>query len=222
MSEMEQKSAIQLREMLEAGVHFGHQTSRWDPAMAPYIYGSRNGIHIIDLQQTEPLFQKAFDYVTNLVARGEEVLFVATKKQAQDVVRDEAERCGMHHMTRRWLGGTLTNFRTIRGSIERLKQLERLLEDAEKGQVNFTKKEKLTIRRERDKLEHNLGGIRKMNGIPGALFVVDIIKEHIAIAEARRLGIKIIAIVDTNTNPSNIDVPIPGNDDAIRAIQLFS
>ena len=222
MSEMEQKSAIQLREMLEAGVHFGHQTSRWNPAMSNYIYGSRNGIHIIDLQQTEPLFQRAYDFVVSLVSRGEEVLFVATKKQAQDVVRDEAERCGMHHMTRRWLGGTLTNFRTIRGSIDRLRQQERLLEDAESGRASFTKKEKLTIRRERDKLEHNLGGIRQMNGLPGALFVVDIIKEHIAIAEARRLGIKIIAVVDTNTNPKDIDFPIPGNDDAIRAIHLFS
>lgn len=213
-------SAVTIRELLEAGVHFGHQTSRWDPAMRPYIFGARNGIHILDLQKTLPMFQKAYDFIISTVSRGESVLFVGTKKQAQEVVRTHALRCGMYHVTHRWLGGTLTNFRTIKGSIDRLRTIERMLTD---GTVNaLTKKEALKLHRELDKLEANLGGIKNMEHLPGAVFIVDINKEHIAVAEARKLGIKIVAVVDTNTNPAHIDYPIPGNDDAIRAIELFA
>lgn len=213
-------SSVNIRELLEAGVHFGHQTSRWNPAMSKYIYGARNGIHIVDLQKTLPLFQEAADFVTQAVSRGESVLFVGTKKQAQDVVRDEATRCGMHYITQRWLGGTLTNFRTIKESIERLNTLEAMFKD---GTVDLlTKKEGLKLSRELEKLESNLGGIKNMPSIPGVVFIIDIIKEHLAVAEAKKLGIKVIAIVDTNTDPSAIDYPIPGNDDAIRSIELFS
>jgi small subunit ribosomal protein S2 len=213
-------SSVSIRELLEAGVHFGHQTSRWNPAMKNYIYGARNGIHIIDLQKTVPLFQKAADFVTHAVTRGESVLFVGTKKQAQDVVRNEAARCGMHHVTQRWLGGTLTNFRTIKGSIDRLMTLDKMFKD---GTVNaLTKKEALKLHREMDKLEANLGGIKTMPAPPGVVFIIDITKEHLAVAEAKKLGIKVIAVVDTNTDPVDIDFPIPGNDDAIRSIELFS
>ena len=213
-------ASVTIRELLEAGVHFGHQTSRWDPSMRPYIFGARNGIHILDLQKTLPMAQKAFDFITATVSRGESVLFVGTKKQAQEVVRTHALRCGMYHVTHRWLGGTLTNFRTIKGSIDRLRTIERMLTD---GTVNaLTKKETLKLHRELDKLEANLGGIKNMEHLPGAVFIVDINKEHIGVAEARKLGIKIVAVVDTNTNPAHIDFPIPGNDDAIRAIELFA
>lgn len=213
-------SAISIRELLEAGVHFGHQTSRWDPAMRPFIFGARNGIHIIDLQKTEPMFQKAYDFVVAAVSRGETVLFVATKKQAQEVVRTHAQRCGMYHVTQRWLGGFLTNFRTIKGSIERLRTIDKMLTDGTSDKL--TKKETLNLFREREKLEANLGGIKNMERHPGVVFIVDIMKEHLAVDEARRLGIKTVAVVDTNTNPQFIDFPIPGNDDAIRSIELFA
>ena len=213
-------SNITIRELLEAGVHFGHQTARWNPQMRPYIYGARNGIHIIDLQKTVPAFNAAYTHVSSAVAHGETVLFVGTKKQAQDVVIEEAKRCGMYHVTHRWLGGTLTNFRTIKGSIERLKTIDRMQRD---GTVEgLTKKERLKLDRERIKLEANLGGIKGMEGLPGVIFIVDTNKEHIAVAEARKLGIKIVAVVDSNSNPAGIDFPIPGNDDAIRAIRLFT
>jgi small subunit ribosomal protein S2 len=213
-------SSVSIRELLEAGVHFGHQTSRWNPAMSPFIYGARNGIHILDLQKTVPMFKRAADYVTQAVSRGESVLFVGTKKQAQEVVRTHATRCGMFHLTNRWLGGTLTNFKTIKGSIDRLRTIDRMLTDGTSNAL--TKKEALKLFRQREKLESNLGGIKTMEHLPGAVFIVDINKEHIAVAEAKKLGIKIIAVVDTNTNPADIDFPIPGNDDGIRSIELFT
>lgn len=287
-------SEITLQSMLEAGVHFGHQTARWNPKMSQYIFGARNGIHIIDLQKTLPLYERARQYVKTESGRGGNVLFVATKKQAQDMVIEAADKCGMFHMTHRWLGGTLTNFRTVKESIRRLQELEPLilpvqaqnkadaltsedtdfiseyemidlqkvlaripgaeLTDAEyrrlseiasaslegnldrdaitaiiepklsraRHSTTLNKKEMLKLSREYDKLNNNLGGIKNMRDLPRALFVVDINKEHIAVAEARRLGIKVIALVDTNTNPDGIDFPIPSNDDAIRAIQLFA
>ncbi len=213
-------SSVTIRDLLSAGVHFGHQTSRWNPKMAPYIYGSRNGIHIIDLQQTQPMFNKACEYVTAAVARGESVLFVGTKKQAQDVIKAQAARCGMYSVTNRWLGGTLTNFRTIKGSIERLNTIDRMFKDGTTEAL--TKKEALKLAHELDKLETNLGGIKDMQQLPGVIFIVDIIKEHIAVTEANRLGIKVVAIVDTNTDPAGIDFPVPGNDDAISSIELFT
>ena len=287
-------SNITLQEMLEAGVHFGHQTARWNPTMAPYIFGERNGIHIIDLQKTLPLYERAHQFVKTEASRGGNVLFVATKKQAQDMVIEAANKCGMFHMTHRWLGGTLTNFSTVKKSIKRLQELEPMilpiqaqkkvesllaeendfvseydiadlqkllaritgaeLSDGEykklvdlanaslEGELDRTamnailenklsrarqtttlnKKELLKLSREFEKLNNNLGGIKNMKDLPKALFVVDINKEHIAVAEAKRLGIPVLAIVDTNTNPKDIDFPIPGNDDAIRAIQLFA
>ena len=287
-------SNITLQEMLEAGVHFGHQTARWNPTMAPYIFGERNGIHIIDLQKTLPMYDRAHQFVKTEASRGGNVLFVATKKQAQDMVIEAANKCGMFHMTHRWLGGTLTNFSTVKKSIKRLQELEpmilpiqaqkkvesllaeendfvseydiadlqkllaritgaelsdgeykKLLELANaslEGELDrvamnailenklsrarqtttLNKKELLKLSREFEKLNNNLGGIKNMKDLPKALFVVDINKEHIAVAEAKRLGIPVLAIVDTNTNPKDIDFPIPGNDDAIRAIQLFA
>jgi small subunit ribosomal protein S2 len=287
-------SNITLQEMLEAGVHFGHQTARWNPTMAPYIFGERNGIHIIDLQKTLPMYDRAHQFVKTEASRGGNVLFVATKKQAQDMVIEAANKCGMFHMTHRWLGGTLTNFSTVKKSIKRLQELEPMilpiqaqkkvesllaeendfvseydiadlqkllarisgaeLSDGEykklvelanaslegnldraamaailenklsraRQTTTLNKKELLKLSREFEKLNNNLGGIKNMKDIPKALFVVDINKEHIAVAEAKRLGIPVIAIVDTNTNPKDIDFPIPGNDDAIRAIQLFA
>ncbi len=213
-------SAVSMRELLEAGVHFGHQTARWSPKMRPFIFGARNGIHIIDLQKTVPLFEDAFNFVSATVARGDSVLFVGTKKQAQEVVRTHAARCGMFHVTHRWLGGTLTNFRTIKGSIDRLRTIDRMLTDGTSDAL--TKRETLRLFREREKLEANLGGIKSMEHLPGAVFIVDTVKEHIAVAEARKLGIKIVAVVDTNSDPDAVDYPIPGNDDAIRAIELFT
>ncbi|MBU0552168.1 30S ribosomal protein S2 [Myxococcota bacterium] len=212
--------SVTIRELLEAGVHFGHQTSRWNPKMSPYIFGARNGIHIIDLQKTQPMFEAAANYITAAVARGEDVLFVGTKKQAQEVVKGHAMRCGMYHVTHRWLGGTLTNFRTIKQSVERLRTIDRMFTEGTADAL--TKKESLKLFREQEKLEANLGGIKSMEHLPGAIFIIDILKEHIAVAEAKKLGIKIVAVVDTNTDPVDIDFPIPGNDDAIRAIELFS
>jgi small subunit ribosomal protein S2 len=213
-------AAISIRELLEAGVHFGHQTARWNPKMRPFIYGARNGIHIIDLQQSLPMFQAAYNFVTATVSRGDSVLFVGTKKQAQEVVRNQALRCGMYHMTHRWLGGTLTNFRTIKASVDRLRNIDRMFTDGTTEAL--TKKETLRLFRERDKLEANLGGIKSMEHLPGVIFIVDTNKEHIAVAEAKKLGIKIVAVVDSNSDPDGIDFPIPGNDDAIRAIELFT
>ena len=213
-------SPIAMRSLLEAGVHFGHNTGRWNPKMKQYIFGARNGIHIIDLQHTVKMFKRAFDAITELTGRGEQVLFVGTKKQAQDVMREEAERAGQLHVTQRWLGGTLTNFKTVKGSLQRLNALEKMEDD---GTIfNLTKKEQIMIRRERDKLLRSLGGIKTMNKLPGAMFVIDPNKEHIAVAEARKLEIPVFAVTDTNCNPDLIDFVIPGNDDAIRAIRLFT
>jgi small subunit ribosomal protein S2 len=212
---------VSMKQLLEAGVHFGHQTSRWNPKMKPYIFGARTGIHIIDLQQTVKLAREALDFLRDLAANDGIVLFVGTKKQAQDAVREEAERCGMLYVNERWLGGTLTNFQTIRQSIERLKKLEEVLEDPNMAAA-LTKKEMLGVRRERDRLLASLGGIKGMKRLPDALFVIDPKKEEIAVKEANRLGIPVVAIVDTNCDPDLIDYKIPGNDDAIRAIRLFT
>ena len=223
MTELQSASAdspIGMRQLLEAGVHFGHNTGRWNPKMKQYIFGARNGIHIIDLQHTVKLFKRAFDAVTELTARGDQVLFVGTKKQAQDVVREEAERSGQLHVTQRWLGGTLTNFKTVKGSLDRLKTLEKMEEDG--TVLSLTKKEQLMLSREREKLLKSLGGIKAMAKLPGAMFVIDPNKEHIAVAEARKLEIPVVAVTDTNCNPDLIDYVIPGNDDAIRAIRLFA
>ena len=213
-------AVVSIREMLEAGAHFGHQTKRWNPKMREYIYGNRNGIHIIDLQKTQPMVDTAYNFVSSTVARGDAVLFVGTKKQAQDVIREQAQRCGMFHVTHRWLGGTLTNFRTIKQSIDRLRHIEKVITDGTAD--HLTKKEVLRLHREREKLEANLGGIKSMEDLPGVVVIVDILKEHIAVAEARKLGIKIVAFVDTNADPDGIDYPLPANDDAIRSIELFS
>ena len=213
-------SEVTMKQLLEAGVHFGHQTSRWNPKMKPYIFGARNGIYIIDLQQTVKMFRDAYGYVRDLAAQGNMVLFVGTKKQAQDAIREEAERCGMYYVTNRWLGGMLTNFQTIKQSIDRLRKLDETLE-SEAMLEALTKKEMITVRRERDKLMASLGGIRNMKKLPDALFVVDPKKEEIAVREANKLGIPVVAAVDTNCDPDVIDYKIPGNDDAIRAIRLF-
>ncbi|AIH03578.1 30S ribosomal protein S2 [Thermodesulfobacterium commune] len=211
---------ITMKQLLEAGVHFGHQTRRWNPKMKPFIFGERNGIHIIDLQQTLKYFEIAYEFVVNLVAEGGKLLFVGTKKQAQDTIREEAERCGMYYVNYRWLGGTLTNFRTIRQSVEKLKRIESWFED---GTIErFPKKERLKLERLKNKLERNLKGIKDMETLPQALFVVDPVHEEIAVKEARKLGIPIVAIVDTNCDPDLIDYIIPGNDDAIRAVKLIT
>jgi len=212
---------ISMKQLLEAGVHFGHQTSRWNPKMKPYIFGARNGIYIIDLQQTVKLFEQAYEFVRDLAARGGTLLMVGTKKQAQDAIREEAERCGMFYVNNRWLGGTLTNFQTIRQSIERLKKLEEMMADPGMVQA-LTKKEMLGLSRERDKLLAALGGIKNMRKLPDALFVIDPKKEEIAVREANKLRIPVVAVVDTNCDPDVIDYKIPGNDDAIRAIRLFA
>jgi small subunit ribosomal protein S2 len=209
-----------MKQLLEAGVHFGHQTRRWNPKMKQYIFGARNGIYIIDLQKTVRLFKKAYSFVEDTVAKGSSVLFVGTKKQAQDAIFEEAGRANQHFVNQRWLGGMLTNFSTIRQSIERLNSLEGILQKPE--ETNFTKKELVNIKRQYDKLYKNLSGIREMRRPPGAIFVVDPKKENIAVKEARKLGIPIVAIVDTNCDPDEIDYVIPGNDDAIRAIRLFA
>jgi len=211
---------ISMKQLLEAGVHFGHQTSRWNPKMRSYIFGARNGIHIIDLQQTVTMFKGAAAFVRDLAASGGHMLFVGTKKQAQEAIKEEAERCGMFHVHNRWLGGTLTNFSTIRQSIERLRKLEEMENDPKMVEA-FTKKEMLGFRREREKLELSLGGIKGMKKLPDAVFVVDPKQEEIAVREARKLGIPVVAVVDTNCDPDMVDYKIPGNDDAIRAIRLF-
>ncbi len=207
-----------MRQLLEAGVHFGHQTHRWDPKMKPYIFGDRNGIHIIDLSQTVPLLHQALVKIRDVVAGGGRVLFVGTKRQAQAPIAEAAQRCAQYYMNVRWLGGTLTNWETISDSIRRLKDLEERLADAASG---FTKKELLDLTRQRDKLNASLGGIREIGGLPDLMFVVDVNKESIAIKEAKKLGIPVVAVVDTNCSPDDIDYIIPGNDDASRAIALY-
>ena len=211
--------SINMKALLESGVHFGHQTRRWNPKMKPYIFGSRNGIHIIDLQKTVSLFSTAYDFISRTVADGYSVLFVGTKKQARDSIIEESERCGMFNVVNRWLGGTLTNFQTIRKGISRLKELKGMIED---GSIQrYTKKEALKMEKELIKLEKNLGGIQDMDELPGAVFIVDPKKENIAVKEVRKLGIPLVAIADTNCNPDDIDYIIPGNDDAIRSIRLI-
>ena len=211
---------ITMKELLEAGVHFGHQTKRWNPKMKPYIFGARNGIYIIDLQKTVRMFRTVYDVVVDTVANGKMLLFVGTKKQAQDSIYEEANRCEMFYVHNRWLGGMLTNFQTIRKSIDRLNYLNTIVND---GSINlFPKKERLKLGKERIKLDSNLGGIRTMNDLPGAIFIIDPKNEAIAVREGKRLGIPIVAIVDTNCNPDEIDYIIPGNDDAIRAIRLIT
>ena len=211
---------ISMKQLLEAGVHFGHQTSRWNPKMKPFIFGARNGIHIIDLQQTVKMVKDVCAQVRDLVTAGGHILFVGTKKQAQDSVREEAERCGMSYVHHRWLGGTLTNFQTVRQSIERLKKLEEMANDPKIVEA-LTKKEMLAHSRERAKLERALGGIKDIKKLPDAVFIIDPGHEAIAVREARKLGIKVIAIIDTDCDPDLVDYKIPGNDDAIRAIRLF-
>jgi len=213
-------SQITMKQLLEAGVHFGHQTKRWNPKMKPYIYGARNGIYIIDLQKTVKMFKEAYKFVTDTVLAGDEVIFVGTKRQAQEAVAEEAERATMPFVNVRWLGGTLTNFKTIRGSVERLKKIEQM---AAEGRMDLLpKKEVLHLQREHSKLERSVGGIKNMDRLPGALFVIDPHKEAIAVAEANRIGIPVVAVVDTNCDPDPVDYVIPGNDDAIRAIRLFA
>jgi len=211
---------ISMKQLLEAGVHFGHQTSRWNPKMKPYIFGARNGIHIIDLQQTVTMFKGVAGFVRDLAAGGGNILLVGTKKQAQDAIREESERCGMFHVHNRWLGGTLTNFSTIRQSIERLRRLEEMENDPKIVEA-LTKKEMLGLRREKEKLEQSLGGIKGMKKLPDAIFVIDPNQEEIAVKEARKLGIPVVAVIDTNCDPDMVDHKVPGNDDAIRAIRLF-
>jgi small subunit ribosomal protein S2 len=213
-------ATVTMKELLEAGVHFGHQTKRWNPKMQKYIFGERNGIYIIDLQKTVKKFREACDFVRDLAAQGGTVLFVGTKKQAQETVFEEAIRCGMYYVNQRWLGGSLTNFATIQKSIARLKKLEEMKETGEYERL--PKKEVLGLERERQKLEKALIGIKDMERLPSAVFIVDPRKERIATAEAQRLAIPIVAIVDTNCDPTGIDYPIPGNDDAIRAVRLIS
>src|ERR1044072_6377489 len=212
-------SDISMKQLLEAGVHFGHQTSRWNPKMKPYIFGARNGIHIIDLQQTVTMLKEWEAVVRDLATSGGHVLFVGTKKQAQDAIREEAERCSMYYVHNRWLGGTLTNFSTIRQSIERLRKLEEMENDPKIVDA-LTKKEMLGLKRESEKLEQSLGGIKGMRKLPDAIFAVDPKQEEIAVREARKLGIPVVAVVDTNCDPDMVDHKIPGNDDAIRAIRL--
>lgn len=211
---------ISMKQLLEAGVHFGHQTRRWNPKMARYIFTERNGIYIIDLQKTVKKVEEAYNFVRDLAAEGKSVLFVGTKKQAQESVKEEAERSGMFYVNQRWLGGTLTNFGTIRKRIERLHELERMRED---GTFDvLPKKEVIRLKKEMERLEKFLGGIKGMTSLPGALFIIDPRKERIAVAEARKLGIPIVGIVDTNCDPDEIDYVIPGNDDAIRAVKLLT
>lgn len=211
-----------MKELLEAGVHFGHQVRRWNPKMKEYIFGERNGIYIIDLQKTQRMFRDAIQFVTNLVAedRGKTVLFVGTKRQAQDAVREEAERAGQYYINQRWLGGLLTNFQTVQKSIKRLKDLEAMQTDGRAEKL--TKKERIKLDRERDSLNKNLSGIKSMTRLPDVIFIIDVRKEEIAVAEANRLGIPVVAVVDTNCSPEGINYIIPGNDDALRAVRLFA
>jgi small subunit ribosomal protein S2 len=211
-----------MKELLEAGVHFGHQVRRWNPKMKEYIFGERNGIYIIDLQKTQKMFREALQYVTNMVAedRGKTVLFVGTKRQAQDAVREEAERAGQFYINQRWLGGLLTNFQTVQKSIKRLKDLEAMQTDGRYEKL--TKKERIKLDRERQGLDKVLSGIKAMNRLPDSVFIIDVRKEEIAVAEANKLGIPVIAVVDTNCSPEGVDYIIPGNDDALRAVRLFA
>ncbi len=213
-------AVVTMKNLLESGVHFGHQVKRWDPRMKKYIFSERNGIHIIDLQKTIVAIREAYEAVRKTTSEGKSVLFVGTKKQAQQTIQKEAERCGMFYINNRWLGGMLTNFSTIKKSLARLKKIEKMEVDGTFD--NLTKKEIASLQKEKSKLEKNLGGIKEMKDLPGILFIIDTRKEEIAIREARSLGIPIIAVVDTNCNPEGIDYPIPGNDDAIRAISLFT
>jgi small subunit ribosomal protein S2 len=210
---------LPLRSLLDAGVHFGHQTKRWNPKMRPYIYGARNGIHIIDLDQTARLFQRAYQFVVETVGRGGHILMVGTKRQAQEIVREEAVRSGSFFVVNRWLGGTLTNFRTIKTGLERMRQLERMKEDG--TYMSITKKEVSRLEKERERFEKYLGGLKNMTSLPTALFIVDPAMETIAVAEANKIGIPVIAITDTNCDPDKIDYVVPGNDDAIRSIRLI-
>ncbi|MDD3894289.1 MAG: 30S ribosomal protein S2 [Syntrophomonadaceae bacterium] len=213
-------SVITMKQLLEAGVHFGHQTRRWNPKMATYIYMERNGIYIIDLQQTVKKFTEAYEFIKNVAADGKGVLFVGTKKQAQETIKEESQKCGMYFVNQRWLGGMLTNYKTIRKRVNRLKEQEKMEQD---GYFEvLTKKEAAKLANERERLERFLGGIKDMDKLPGAVFIVDPRKERIAVAEARKLGIPVVAIVDTNCDPDEIDYVIPGNDDAIRAVKLIA
>ena len=213
-------AVVTMKNLLESGVHFGHQVKRWDPRMKKYIFAERNGIHIIDLQKTIAAIKDGYDEVRKVTASGKSILFVGTKKQAQQAVQKEAERCGMFYVNNRWLGGMLTNFSTIKKSLQRLKKIEKMEVDGTFD--NLTKKEVANLLKEKEKLSKNLGGIKEMKELPGILFIIDTHKEQIAVAEAHRMGIPIVAVVDTNCNPEGIDFPIPGNDDAIRAISLFT
>ena len=214
--------SVTMKELLEAGVHFGHQVRRWNPKMKEYIFGERNGIYIIDLQKTQRMFREAIAFVTNLIAedKGKTVLFVGTKRQAQDAIREESEKCGQYYVNQRWLGGLLTNFQTVQKSIKRLKDLESMQTDGRYEKM--TKKERIKLDRERESLNKNLSGIKQMSRLPDAIFIIDVKKEEIAVAEANRLGIPIVAVVDTNCSPEGIDYVIPGNDDALRAVRLFA
>ena len=211
--------SVSMKQLLEAGVHFGHQTRRWNPKMALYIFGERNGIHIIDLQKTVKKLKEAYQFVKDLVAAGDSIVFVGTKKQAQDAIKEEADRCGMPYVNYRWLGGMLTNFTTIKKSISYLKELEGI---SEQELADRSKKEQARLNKDKMKLERSLGGIKNIAKLPGAIFVIDTKKEHIAVQEARKLGIPVVAVVDTNCDPGEVDLVIPGNDDAIRAVKLMA
>ena len=213
-------AVVAMKQLLEAGVHFGHQTRRWDPRMAEYIFQARNGIHIIDLQKTSKKLDEAYDFIKSQAEEGKKVLFVGTKKQAQECMKEAAQKCGMYYVDQRWLGGMLTNFDTIQKRIQRLKDLETMQED---GTFNvLPKKEVILLKKEMEKLEKNLGGIKEMEQLPGVIFLVDPKKERIAILEAKKLGIPVVGLVDTNGNPEELDYPIPGNDDAMRAVKLIA
>ena len=212
-------SNTSMRQMLEAGVHFGHQTRYWNPKMAPYIFGERNKIHIINLEHTLPMYNEAANFAAQMAAKKGTILFVGTKRAAQEAVKEAASRCGMPYVNRRWLGGMLTNFKTVKYSIKRLKDLETITQDGTLHRL--TKKEALSLTRELEKLERSLGGIKDMNGLPDALFIIDVGYERIAVKESAKLGIPVVGVVDTNNNPTNVDYIIPGNDDAIRAITLY-
>ena len=214
-------TSVSIKDLLEAGVHFGHQTKRWNPKMKEFIFGERNGIYIIDLQKTHRLLQDALQYVQDLAAQGRTILFIGTKRQAQEAIAEEAQRCGMPYVTERWLGGLLTNFVTVRKSLDRLKELE-LVSGTEAQKEKLTKKEIAKLEKERMKLEKNLIGIKGMKSVPDAVFVIDTRKEAIAVAEARKLKVPVVGVVDTNCDPDEVDVLIPGNDDALRAIRLFA
>ncbi len=211
---------ITMRELLEAGVHFGHQARRWNPKMAPYIFTKRNGIHIIDLAKTIPLFKIAWEFVRDETAKGKTILFVGTKKQAQSIIEEEAQRCGAYYVNQRWLGGLLTNFQTVRKSVEKLKRLERM--EAEGAFDILPKKEVVKLKKKKEKLERFLKGIKDMEQLPDIIYVVDTVREDLAVREAKKLGIPVVAIADTNSDPDLIDYPIPGNDDAIKAIKLIT